>query len=73
MHQRETNMPNRIRVAIPSGECMFNLTTSLDIMELDGRSVLHLVEKTQDSVLLVPCRASLPEISGKLLCAFGLH
>lgn len=38
-------MHHRFRVAMPSGECTFNQIVSQNIMELDGRSVLHTVDK----------------------------
>lgn len=38
-------MPHLFRVAMPNGECVLNKTVSLELMKLDGQSVLHAVDK----------------------------
>eukprot|EP00168_Porphyra_purpurea_P020863 TRINITY_DN895_c0_g1_i6.p1 TRINITY_DN895_c0_g1~~TRINITY_DN895_c0_g1_i6.p1 ORF type:complete len:1091 (+),score=259.84 TRINITY_DN895_c0_g1_i6:1132-4404(+) len=43
--QRLARAPGRFRVAIPDEDVVFNRTVLLDLMYLDGRSVLHVVDK----------------------------
>lgn len=43
--QREAGIPHRFRVSMPASECIFNRIVCLDIMKLDGISVLHVVDR----------------------------
>lgn len=43
--QREADAPHRFRVALPDADCVFNRTVCLDLMSLQGMSVLHAVDK----------------------------
>eukprot|EP00171_Calliarthron_tuberculosum_P002180 IDg2180t1 len=43
--QRISNQPGRFRVALPNREVVFNHTVLMDLMSLEGTSVLHIVCK----------------------------
>lgn len=43
--QREADAPHRFRVSLPGSDCIFNRTVCMDLMSLDGNSVLHVVDK----------------------------
>lgn len=43
--QRNAQEPMRFRVSMPEAECVFNRTVALDLMYLEGKSVLHCVDK----------------------------
>lgn len=43
--QRLAKDPSRFRVALPPGDIVFNRTVLLDIMYLDGKPLLHVVDK----------------------------
>lgn len=38
-------MPHRFQVSLPSGDCEFNRIVSLDIMSLDGQTILNAVDR----------------------------
>lgn len=43
--QRNSAEPNRFRVFLPADECVLNHTVSMEIMSLDSRSVLKIVDR----------------------------
>ena len=43
--QRESDSPHRFRVSLPNLECIFNLTLCVDLVSLDGSTVLHIVDR----------------------------
>lgn len=43
--QRNAREPSRFRFSLPEDECVFNRIVSMDIMSLDGRHVLHCVDR----------------------------
>ena len=43
--QKPAKEPGRFRVSLPSEDIVFNRTVYMDIMYLDGKSVLHVVDK----------------------------
>lgn len=43
--QQEADAPHRFRVSIPHGDCVFNPTVSLDLMSLESKAALHVVDK----------------------------
>lgn len=43
--QRLSRAPGRFRVAIPDDNIVFNRTILVDLMYLDGRSLMHIVDK----------------------------
>lgn len=43
--QRLERNPTRFRVAMPTDNCVFNRTVGMDIMKLEQKSVLHVVDK----------------------------
>lgn len=43
--KREADSPHRFRVSIPGSDCVINRTVCLDLMSLDGDTVLHVVDK----------------------------
>lgn len=43
--QRNAAEPHRFRVSLPNEDCVFNRVVSMDIMFLDSKSVLHVVDR----------------------------
>lgn len=43
--QRFAASSNRFRVSLPKEDCVFDRTVGMDIMKIDRRSVLHVVDK----------------------------
>lgn len=43
--QRLAKAPGRFRVALPPGDVVFNRTILIDLMYLDGRSLMHVVDR----------------------------
>ena len=43
--QRAAQKPHRFRVSLPEGDIVFNRTVCLDLMFLDSKTVLHIVDK----------------------------
>lgn len=43
--QRNSREPHRFRVSLPGEECTFNRIVSMDIMSLDSKPVLHVVDR----------------------------
>lgn len=43
--QRHGSKPHRFRVAIPDEYCIFNRVVGMDLMKIDNRTVLHIVDR----------------------------
>lgn len=53
MCQRKANEPHQFRVSLPYNDCVFDPVVSLDQMNLNSRTVLHIVD--QDTKLGAAC------------------
>lgn len=43
--QKNARERQRFRVSLPDGDCVFNQTIALDLMNITGRSILHCEDK----------------------------